>query len=178
MKPRKLELKGLLLIEPDIFNDNRGMFVKTFHDDGFKRLGIHFQSREEYFSVSHSNVLRGMHFQIPPADHDKIVYCMFGEVLDVVLDIRKDSSTYGKSYSIVLNGQSRSILYIPRGFAHGFLTLQDQNVVVYKTTREYEPQCDKGILWNSFGFMWPVENPVISDRDSKHPKFNDFSSPF
>ncbi len=178
VKCRQLELAGAWLIEPDVFDDERGCFVKTMHVSVFRQCGIEFVPREEFLSISHAGVLRGMHFQVPPADHAKLVYCVGGEVVDVILDIRRSSLTYGKCCSINLGEANRSVLYVPRGFAHGFLSLKEGSTVVYKTTHAYVPECDVGIRWDSFGFQWPIENPTISKRDQMHPPLEAFSSPF
>jgi dTDP-4-dehydrorhamnose 3,5-epimerase/CDP-3, 6-dideoxy-D-glycero-D-glycero-4-hexulose-5-epimerase len=171
-------LDGLLVLQPRIFQDNRGSFTKTFHREIFRDLGISFEPVEEFFSVSHKNVLRGMHFQLPPADHAKIVYCITGCVLDVVLDLRKKSETFGEFFSRELNAQTREILFIPSGFAHGFLSLENETTMFYQTNTVHSPQNDCGILWNSFGFDWPVKNPILSKRDEAFAAFGTFNSPF
>ena len=119
-----------------------------------------------------------MHFQVPPAHHAKIVTCLSGVVLDVILDLRKSSPTFGLVESLELSESNRHFLFIPSGFAHGFLSLTEDSVVHYLTGAEHSPKHDKGIRWNSFGFKWPVSNPVVSDRDSELPLFSDFESPF
>ena len=172
------ELPGLKIIRPKIFQDARGTFVKTFHREVFRQLGLDFEPREEFFSTSAKNVLRGMHFQLPPAAHAKLVYCIAGRVLDVVLDLRKDSPTFGRSVARELNATSREMFFIPVGFAHGFLALEDNATMVYQTSTVHSPAHDAGIVWNSFGFDWPVKNPVMSDRDQKFPALRDFASPF
>jgi dTDP-4-dehydrorhamnose 3,5-epimerase len=172
------ELPGLKIIRPKIFQDARGTFVKTFHRETFRQLGLDFEPREEFYSTSGKNVLRGMHFQLPPAAHAKLVYCIVGRVLDVVLDLRKDSPTFGRSVARELNATSREMFFIPVGFAHGFLALEDDATMVYQTSTVHSPAHDAGIIWNSFGFDWPVKNPVMSERDQKFPALRDFASPF
>ncbi len=172
------ELPGLKIIRPKIFQDARGTFVKTFHREVFRQLGLDFEPREEFFSTSAKNVLRGMHFQLPPAAHAKLVYCIAGRVLDVVLDLRKDSPTFGRSVARELNATSREMFFIPVGFAHGFLALEDGATMVYQTSTVHSPAHDAGIVWNSFGFDWPVKNPIMSERDQKFPALRDFDSPF
>lgn len=172
------ELPGLQIIRPRIFRDERGSFVKTFHRDAFRELGLDFEPREEFFSTSAKNVLRGMHFQLPPAAHQKLVYCIVGRVLDVVLDLRKKSPACGRSYACELSAASREMLFIPAGFAHGFLALEDNATMVYQTSTVHSPAHDAGVRWDSFGFDWPVQNPVLSDRDKKFPALRDFPSPF
>jgi len=169
---------GLLLLRPRIFEDRRGIFVKTFHTDLFRELGIPFEPREEFYSVSAKGVLRGMHFQLPPAAHAKLVHCLSGRVLDVVLDMRRASASFGRAFSCELDALRRELLFIPAGFAHGFLTLEDKSTMVYKTDTVHTPACDAGIAWNSFGFKWPVSEPVMSERDSRFPRWPEFQSPF
>lgn len=172
------ELPGLQIIRPKIFQDARGSFVKTFHAGQFRELGLDFQPREEFFSTSAKNVLRGMHFQLPPAAHAKLVYCIAGRVLDVVLDLRKSSPTFGKTCARELNAANREMFFIPVGFAHGFLALEDNATMIYQTSTVHSPAHDAGIVWNSFGFDWPVKNPVLSERDQKFPALREFNSPF
>src|SRR5437588_1377343 len=172
------ELPGLKLIRPKIFQDARGSFVKTFHADFFREQGMEFQPREEFYSTSAKGVLRGMHFQLPPAAHAKLVYCLGGRVLDVVLDMRRNSPAFGRTFSCELDTIRRELLFIPAGFAHGFLALEDNSLMVYKTDVVHTPASDSGISWNSFGFQWPVASPVLSDRDSRFVAWRDFSSPF
>ena len=171
-------LAGLKLIQPRIFTDLRGTFVKTFHAGLFEQLGMEFQPREEFFSVSHRNVVRGMHFQSPPAAHAKLVYCVAGRVLDVVVDLRKSSPTFGRCASRELSAANREMFFISVGFAHGFLSLEDGSVMVYQTSTMHAPECDAGILWNSFGFDWGMADPVINERDQKFPRLDEFVSPF
>lgn len=170
-------LPGVSVIELKKFDDLRGSFVKTFSGKVWKAAGIDVEMREEFYSVSAKNVLRGMHFQVPPEDHAKVVYCPVGAVLDVLLDLRA-GPTYGKAVGVSLDAREPKLLVIPRGIAHGFLSLTDDSVMVYKTSTEHSPAHDMGLRWDSFGFNWPVENPVLSARDAAHPALADFSSPF
>ncbi len=172
------ELPGLQIIRPKIFCDTRGSFVKTFHRETFQELGLDFEPQEEFFSVSHKNVLRGMHFQTPSAAHAKLVYCLVGRVLDVVLDLRKNSPAFGCSYARELNATNRELFFIPVGFAHGFLALEDNATMVYQTSTPHSPAHDAGIRWDSFDFDWPVKNPILSERDKKFPILSEFASPF
>jgi dTDP-4-dehydrorhamnose 3,5-epimerase len=171
-------LPNLLLIEPKVFVDDRGDFVKTFHVGMFAELGIAFQPVEEFFSTSHKGVLRGMHFQLPPQDHGKLVYCVRGSVLDVVLDLRKKSPDYGRCASAVLSATNHHQFFIPTGFAHGFLSLEDNSVMVYKTSTVHAPAHDSGVRWDTFGLDWGVAEPIVSPRDGTFVSFNDFKSPF
>ncbi len=169
-------LQGTYLLKPKIFEDARGDFVKTFHLGLFCELGIDFKPVEEFFSTSRKNVLRGMHFQLPPHDHAKLVYCVRGRVLDVIVDLRRGAPTFGKAFSVELSMGNRQQLYIPSGLAHGFLSLEDDSVMVYKTTSVHAPSHDAGIRWDSFGFDWGTpEGLIISERDKSFPAFIDFT---
>lgn len=173
-------LPGLKILRPFVFEDERGNFVKPFHEDQLAAHGIKIHIKEEFFSTSSAGVLRGMHFQAPPHSHQKLIYCITGKVLDVVLDIRKDSPTYGRAASFELSARNRHLVYIPKGFAHGFLSLEDASCLVYKTDSVYVPEHDRGILWNSFGFDWPslAGQATLSSRDNAHTPFPKFRSPF
>lgn len=159
-------------------HDARGSFVKVFHADAFRELGLATEFTEEYYSHSHKGVIRGMHFQTPPADHAKMVYCVRGEVFDVVLDLRVGSPTYGQAATFVLSAEAGNYVYIPKGLAHGFCALSDTATLVYKVTTVYAPQSDAGVLWSSVDVDWPVETPILSERDARFPRFDQFESPF
>ena len=171
-------LKGVRILKASIFTDNRGVFKKIFSAEEFAELGLVTELKESYFSVNKKNVIRGMHFQIPPADHVKIVYVISGAITDVVLDIRKNSKTYGKLFSIELNAEDGKFIYIPKGFAHGFLSHEDGTVVHYLQTSCYNSKYDCGISYDSIGYNWNIENPIVSTRDLSHPKFTDFKTLF
>lgn len=171
-------LNGCFEIRPFFVQDDRGIFVKTFHAERFAELGLPIDWREEYYSSSRKGVLRGMHFQTPPHDHEKLVYCMQGRVLDVIVDLRKASPTFGKHVCIELNAARGNGLMIPKGMAHGFLALSEDVLMAYKVTTVYVPSNDKGIRWDSFGARWGITQPIISTRDADHPAFSDFVSPF
>jgi dTDP-4-dehydrorhamnose 3,5-epimerase len=178
MNFHRTKFDGLLCLEPKVHADNRGDFVKTFHDGLFRDFGVTFKIREEFFSTSGKDVLRGMHFQVPPADHAKLIYCIKGAVLDVVVDLRRSSSTYGQVHAEELSEVRRNAVFIPSGFAHGFLALTSESVMIYKTDAVYAPQCDAGIRWDSFGFRWGTTAPILSERDACLPLLLDFTSPF
>lgn len=172
-------LPGVYLFKPNIINDKRGFFVKTFNSDEYLTHGIEFSFKEEFYSVSKKNVLRGMHFQTPPFEHKKLIFCLKGSVIDVVLDLRRKSSSHGMFNSIVLSEENKYVLFVPIGYAHGFLSMEDDTLLVYKTSSVYSHEHDKGILWNSFGYSWPYDEPIISDRDMNHPPFcKRWQSPF
>lgn len=171
-------LEGLKILKTRVFEDNRGVFKKIFSADEFTHLGLATDLKESYFSVNKKGVIRGMHFQIPPADHIKIVYVLSGAIKDVVLDIRKNSKTYGEVYSVNLNAEDGSFIYIPKGFAHGFVSLEDNTIVHYLQTSCYNAEYDCGISYDSIGYIWNIKNPIVSGRDLSHPKLADFKSPF
>jgi len=177
---RKIEtgFEGLYIIEGNVFEDIRGLFLKTFHQSSFSDLGLETNYKERYYSKSHKNVIRGMHFQTPPFDHVKIVNVLQGTILDVVVDLRKTSPSYRWCFYTELNDYDGRWLYIPKGFAHGFKALADNTIVEYNQTTEYNKECDCGIRWDSIGFDWQLINPVISERDKDFPSINDFLSPF
>lgn len=167
MKIKSTGLEGVFQIENKKLLDHRGIFIKTFHADTFKEHGLDSDFSESYYSISKKNVLRGMHFQLPPDDHAKLVYVIQGEILDVVVDVTKKSQSFGQYFSTNLSFDNARSLYIARGFAHGFLTLSESATVVYLTTTVHAPESDSGIKWNSFGFDWMGVKPIVSDRDDK-----------
>jgi len=171
-------IPGCLQLLPDVLRDERGSFVKTFHQDVFRENGLATDFAEEYYSVSYKRVLRGLHFQRPPKDHVKLVYCVTGTVLDAVLDLRLGSPTYGEHAAIELSAEKGNLLYIPKGLAHGFYTKSDLAVMLYKVTTVYAPEHDTGVLWNSAGIQWADEEPILSSRDRGFLKLRDFQSPF
>ncbi len=171
-------IEGLYVINAKPFVDLRGSFVKTFHEGIFTEFGLNTDWKEEYFSTSKKNVIRGMHFFTPPEDHYKLVTCVNGAVLDVICDLRKKSPTFNKVYSIRLSSIDKKQVYIPKGCAHGFLSLEDNSQMFYKVSTVYKAENDHGIRWNSIDFDWEVKNPIISERDLKFQCLTDFSSPF
>ncbi len=172
------KIPGCMEIIPQVFKDERGRFIKTLHNDVFRANGLESCYAEEYYTVSSKSVLRGLHFQIPPKDHIKLVYCVFGKVLDAVVDLRVGSPTYGEFETFELSAEKANMIYIPKGLAHGFYVLSESAIMVYKVTTVYSPEHDTGILWNSVGIPWPDEKPIISKRDSEFRAFKDFKSPF
>ena len=165
-------------LQPKKFEDNRGSFVKTFHEKNFQDMGLDTHFAEEYYSISYQNVIRGLHFQLPPHDHTKIVYCVQGEVKDVVVDLRVNSPTYGQFEIFDLSAEIANLIYIPSGLAHGFQVMSETAIMIYKVSTVYHPESDTGILWDSVGIPWKIDNPIISQRDSSFINFSDFQSPF
>ena len=170
--------EGLYVLQTVNFIDNRGGFQKLYNEEYFRENGLECDFKEIYYSVNKKNVIRGMHFQTPPYDHVKMVHVSKGRILDVVVDIRKSSETYGKCFSIELDDQQGRYLYIPKGFAHGFLSLEDGAIVNYAQTTCYSKENDCGIDSLSIGFDWGVENIIRSGRDLTFEELFVFNSPF
>jgi dTDP-4-dehydrorhamnose 3,5-epimerase len=161
-----------------VHRDFRGTFVKTFQRSKFAALGLESEFVEAFCSASGENVLRGMHFQLPPADGAKLVVCLSGSVMDVALDLRRGSPAYGRAAVMELSATKCSAAYLPAGVAHGFYVRDAPALLSYSVTTEYQAALDTGIAWNSFGFEWPCSKPRLSPRDSRLPSFEDFDSPF
>jgi|OM-RGC.v1.019752671 dTDP-4-dehydrorhamnose 3,5-epimerase len=179
MKIAELAINGCYLVELSVFEDTRGKFVKTYNQEQFVDTPLStFNLKEEFYTISKKNVLRGLHFQSPPASHSKIVTCIKGAALDFFLDLRKSSETYGKLLTIELTEDKPNLLYLPVGIAHGFLSLCDDTILHYKTDHVYSPKDDQGILWSSVGLDLNGNDVIVSDRDSSFPEFKDFVSYF
>ena len=176
LKPSKIA--GCFELQPKVFEDARGRFVKVFHEQAFAAQGLETNFAEEYYSVSYKNVIRGMHFQLPQMDHVKMVYCVEGEVMDAVFDLRVGSPTYGQYASFDLSAAKANSIYIPKGMAHGFCVRSEQAIMVYKVSTIYSPAHDAGVLWNSVDIPWPTTEAVLSARDQGFPTFEQFESPF
>lgn len=178
MKVEKTAIEGVYILH--LFNaaDQRGEFVKTFHKASLSAAGLNTQFDESFYSINKKGVIRGMHFQVPPEDHDKIVYCSNGTLNDVILDIRKDSPTYGEFVKIKLSAQNHLGVYIAKGLAHGFESLEDHTIMTYLTSTMHSAAHDSGILHTSFGCEWDTTNPIINERDTQWPALQDFKSPF
>jgi dTDP-4-dehydrorhamnose 3,5-epimerase len=178
MKFTELKFTGCKIIEVDIFRDKRGTFKKIYHQNKYQENGLNVIFKEQYLTCSNKNVLRGMHFQLPPYDQSKLITCLTGSVLDVFLDLRKNSKTYGQTDSLILSKDSGKSIFLPSGIAHGFLSLEDNSGMLYSTSTVYNPNSDYGIMWNSIGYSWPINKPQISERDKSHVVFNQFDTPF
>jgi dTDP-4-dehydrorhamnose 3,5-epimerase len=165
-------------LQPAILKDERGSFVKTFHENVFKNYQLETHFPEEYYSVSVKNVLRGLHFQRPPQEHTKLVYCVQGQVLDVVLDLRLGSPTYGQFATFEVSAEKANLIYISTGLAHGFYVTSEQAIMIYKVSTVYSPNEDAGILWNSLSIPWGSDNPILSKRDQSFVAFSEFQTPF
>lgn len=175
---QRCDIPGCVELQPSVRSDERGHFVKTYHADFFQEHDLKTNFVEQYYSVSQSNVLRGLHFQTPPHDHDKLVYCTAGEVLDVVVDLRRGSPSYGEYHMIALSALKANQLYIPSGLAHGFYVTTEEATMVYNVTSTYAPENDQGIKWDGAGIVWPTSTPKISERDNSFCGLKEFSSPF
>jgi dTDP-4-dehydrorhamnose 3,5-epimerase len=175
---RKSLISGCLEFRSKVFADRRGVFVKTCSDAMFSALGVDVNFSEIFYTISEARVLRGMHFQLPPADHSKLVYCISGSIMDVGLDLRRDSPTYGQHEVVNLSAETKNSYFLPRGIAHGFYVLQAPAVVMYHVTSEHVPALDAGIAWDSFGVPWPDLNPILSQRDKGFQRLAEFDSPF
>lgn len=167
----KTPIEGPLVIESKIFSDDRGHFFESWSKAAFEKEGLSINFVQDNQSFSSKGVLRGMHFQNPPFAQGKLVRVIVGAVLDVVVDIRKHSATYGKHFSIVLSGENKTSFWIPPGFAHGFLTLEEATIFSYKVTRVYNKESENGIVWNDkdLNIDWGMENPIVSEKDAEAP---------
>jgi dTDP-4-dehydrorhamnose 3,5-epimerase len=173
-------LKGLLVIKPKVFEDERGYFFESYNYQLFKQAGLDFNFVQDNQSLSHTGVLRGLHFQNNPNAQGKLVRVISGSVFDVAVDIRKKSPTYGQWFGLELTEQNKWMMYIPEGFAHGFATLQDFTVFSYKCTNFYNKVSEDCIFWNDsdLAINWPIENPILSDKDLLGKHMKDFNSLF
>lgn len=171
-------LPGVYVLENFLFKDLRGSFNKIYNEDAFKNIGLKFNPKEHFFTTSKKNVLRGMHFQVGNSSHEKLIYCSFGSFLDVVVDVRKDSEHFNKPFSIELSEQSPKLIFIGKGYAHGFLSKTKISSIHYLTSTIHNPTEDKGVLWNSIDFNWKIKSPILSKRDLKHPSINEIKCEF
>lgn len=181
MKVTNTDIDGLLIIEPRIFEDSRGYFFESFSQQEFDEKVRPITFVQDNESKSSYGVMRGLHFQCPPYAQSKLVRCVRGAVLDVAVDIRKGSPTYGKHISVELTEDNHRQFFIPRGFAHGFAVLSNVAIFQYKCDNFYHPEADGGIniLDDSLGIDWRVkENAILSEKDTKHVHLKDFDSPF
>jgi dTDP-4-dehydrorhamnose 3,5-epimerase len=155
--------------------DSRGNFVKAFQATAFERLGLESRFAESFHTRSGAHVLRGMHLQKTPSDGAKLVYCLEGAILDLALDLRLESPAFGEVCTFELSAEKDTAVYLPRGVAHGFYVRSAPALTMYHVSSEYDPQCDTGVRWDSFGFEWPVADPLVSARDAALETFADFT---
>ncbi len=158
--------------------DCRGDFIKTYNLEDLKKLDINFVPRESYISSSHLSVLRGMHYQICEYSHEKLITCLRGKVLDVIVDVRPNSKNFNKPITHILSEENPQALFIGKGYAHGYLSLSDNTIISYLTSTVYAPNFDCGVLWSSIDFKWPVKNPILSERDKLHPSLGNHKCEF
>lgn len=178
MEFKSTSIVGCYVIQPKLVHDERGRFVKTFRKDIFSQQSVETIFFEDVYSISKKGVLRGLHFQIPPYETVRLAYCIDGSVFDAVVDLRKQSPTYGQYETFELSADNGNMLYIPIGLAHGFYVLSERAIMGYKISSPYSFEHDAGIVWNSVGIPWPVDNPIMSSRDRKFLDFDEFNSPF
>lgn len=177
MKFIKSNLKEIVLIKPDVFEDNRGFFFESYKKSEFETNGITENFVQDNHSKSVFGTLRGLHYQLEPYGQSKLIRCIKGSIFDVAVDIRRNSTTFGQWVGYELSDINKYMLYIPNGFAHGFLTLSQEAQVLYKTGKEYNPQLNRGIIWNdkNIGIIWPHINidPILSLKDQQLPILSD-----
>ena len=177
----KTKIKDLFIIKPDVFEDERGYFFESFNKEKFKALGLDLDFVQDNESKSQKNVLRGLHFQKPPFAQGKLVRVVKGAVLDVAVDLRAYSDTYGQWEAVELSEENKLMYWIPPGFAHGFLTLRDETVFTYKCTNVYNRESEGSLLWNdtTLDINWSnLSNPILSEKDMHAPIFKQFNTPF
>jgi dTDP-4-dehydrorhamnose 3,5-epimerase len=176
----KTPIQGLLVLQPRVFEDDRGYFYEPYNKKVLADAGINDEFLQDNQSQSQKDVVRGLHFQNPPHAQSKLVRVIQGSVWDVAVDIRKNSPTYGQFYGLELNAKNKTILYIPEGFAHGFKTLENDTVFLYKCSRLYNKASEDSIRWNDpdLKITWDINSPVLSDKDKNAGLFKDFKSQF
>lgn len=180
MEVIETKIKDLLIIKPKVFADARGYFFESYNEGVFKKNGILVNFIQDNQSLSNAGVLRGLHFQAPPFDQGKLVRVITGAVLDIAVDIRKNSPTYGEHVTIELTDENKTMFYIPPGFAHGFLTLNDNTIFSYKCTNLYNKNSEGTVLWNDsdLNINWNITDPILSEKDLLGTPFKNFISPF
>lgn len=180
MEVKTTPIQGLLVIQPKVFTDARGYFLESYSEKIFKQHGIDAHFVQDNQSLSQKDALRGLHFQAPPYEQGKLVRVIKGAVLDVVVDIRKNSPTYGQHFSLELSEKNFLMLWVPPGFAHGFATLENDTIFVYKCTNLYHKESEGGINWNDpdLKINWGVSSPIVSDKDRELGLLKNLRSPF
>lgn len=180
MELLKTQIEGLLILKPQVFIDSRGLFFESYNEKTFESLGILDKFVQDNQSLSQKGVIRGLHYQRPPFAQTKLVRVIKGAALDVAVDIRKNSPTYGKYFSILLTGENNVQFYLPRGFAHGFASLEDDTIFAYKCSNFYNKDSEESIKYNDpiLNIDWQINKPIVNDKDRKAQSFVDFVSPF
>lgn len=181
MKIETTPFKDLLIIHPRVFSDERGCFFEPFNEARFRiETGQNQTFVQDNESMSNKNVLRGMHFQVPPKSMAKLIRVSRGSVLDVVVDLRRSQPTYGQHFKIKLDAESKTQLFVPEGFAHGFLVLEDNTIFTYKCSNYYSPEHERALLWNdeAVGVEWGIESPILSKKDLEATKLSELDAFF
>lgn len=178
MEKKQLLFSDTYILKTPTFSDKRGDFLKTFSEQDFEELGLSFSIKEIFYSISSKNVFRGMHFQLPPNEQNKLVFCTRGKAMDYLIDLRTSSPTFRKVQKFELSENSGNIVYIPAGVAHGFLSLCDDTMLVYAVSTNFKADLDYGISFDSLSLEIPVENIIVSDRDRSFPSLDKYASPF
>lgn len=180
MEVTKTHIEGPLIIKPNVFGDHRGYFAESYNAREFKEFGLDEDFVQDNQSLSNKGTLRGLHFQNPPHAQGKLVRVVRGRVIDVIVDIRKNSPTYGEHIKVELSDENFLMLWVPVGFAHGFITLEDNTIFTYKCSNFYAPQSEDGLSWNdpALGIDWGYQNPTLSEKDKNYTSFELFESKF
>lgn len=176
MKVTPLQLQGASILEPVVHGDNRGFFMESYNEEIMHKLGVNYNFIQDNQSLSAEvGVLRGLHYQLNPKAQTKLIRVLTGAIYDVIVDIRRNSPTFGQWVGVILSEYNKRQLLVPKGFAHGFCTLVPNTQVLYKVDEYYSPENDRGILWNdpALGIDWPTSSPVLSDKDQRHPVLKD-----
>ena len=180
MKITKTKIEGLLIIDPQVFGDERGFFLETYNQEKYKEAGVEYDFVQDNLSKSAKGVLRGLHYQVNPCAQGKLIQVIQGAVLDVAVDIRFGSPTFGQYVSVELDEKNKKQFWISPGFAHGFISLADETVFSYKCTSLYRPESERGIMWNDsdLNIDWKIKNPIVSEKDGKNKLFKDIEEDF
>jgi dTDP-4-dehydrorhamnose 3,5-epimerase len=176
MKVTPLQLQGASILEPVVHGDNRGFFMESYNEEVMLKLGVNYNFIQDNQSLSAEvGVLRGLHYQLNPKAQTKLIRVLSGVIYDVIVDIRRNSPTFGQWVGVILSEYNKRQLLVPKGFAHGFCTLVPNTQVLYKVDEYYSPENDRGILWNdpALGIDWPTSSPILSDKDQRHPLLKD-----
>ena len=180
MEIRKTDIEGLLIITLNSYSDNRGSFLETYNKKTFAAKGMTMDFVQDNQSISRKGVVRGLHLQAPPFAQGKLVRVVQGAAIDVAIDLRKDSPTFMKHVKVKLSAETPTLFWIPEGFAHGFVALEDNTIFQYKVTNHYDKNSEMAIRWNdpTLNIDWETEYPIVSEKDEENPLFEDFVSPF
>lgn len=178
MKIEETSLTNVKLIKPKVYGDQRGHFLEAYRQDLFKKYGIELEFVQDNISTSKKNTLRGLHYQLPPASQAKLIMVVQGKILDVAVDLRENSPTFGESFSTELSSENRHMLLVPTGFAHGFSVLSDEATIYYKCNDYYNKELERGVRWNDpkLNIDWKVDDPILSEKDKEQPLLKELDS--